>query len=632
MTEDDALTATMAATEATTGATTTAKKKKKMTVWDLGEETMAHAMLIFMLPDLRILSSTGQIRTKYEHLCLDSDKSPRHTALDFAGYHDYKETRGVTAAHIMAVLMLEISREASDVEADVSANKAESVLTQELGGALLKRRFIFGRKDIEKASGMPALLHCYNAMVAKDIASDTHQIRKAEFPVMSQVIRDDPVKVTADFNPNVTEDDDSESLFRRRSTLRRAKSLRNLLSPTSPTTAAAAAAVDTESTRTANSSKLKGALHTIAATNKLLMSKAGGGATGDGDCYNQEEVIKLMEQAIETRDRSQIAFMKHFFKEGSISRVLVESKAEMVWLSDWHSAHECTYAISLDTEEKKVLLAFRGAYTFSDWSHAMDIKETATSNPIKENYPNRPKNIRVHGGFHKYLFRVRKDTETTKYDEIAAKVAHYCSMVGEGVTLTITGHSLGAALATVFSLYASTEERFIQNGAIETVTFGAPYVAGYKFADAVRHQEQCGKLRIAKFRVISDGVTSLPPTLISMSKRGAKYFHSGMSITLPGIRKGIFRACGQPKPRIEYNGPTKGFVREYMRQVKDFYFWNIPLRFWVAVKMHTLVEHKERMAIIDVIQEDSVLFRCSLEELYEMRDELKTLSGKNRKK
>ena len=454
---------------------------------------------------------------------------------------------------------------------------------------------------------MPALLHCYNAMIAKDIAADTHEIRKAEYPVKIQRIKESQVKIVADFNPDVTDDDtESLKLFPRASKLLRSKSARNLMAP--PTVQ--------------RTSVLKGNVNTqlltIAAINKLMLSKTN--AT-DG-CYDQEEVITLMEQAIETRDRTQIAFMKHFFKEGSISRVLVESKAEMVWLSDWHTTHECTYAISLDREEKKVLLAFRGAYTFSDWSHALDTAETATSNPIKEAYPNRPKNIRVHGGFHKYLFRVRKDTETTKYDEIAAKVAHYCNVVGDGVTLTITGHSLGAALATVFSLYASTEERFTRNGAIETVTFGAPYVAGYKFADAVRHQESSGKLRIAKFRCSNDGVTSLPPTLISMSKRGAKYFHSGMDISLPCIRKSLFKLCGQPKPHIAYNGPTKGFVREWLRQVKDFYFWNIPLRFWVAVKMHTLVEHKERMAIMADAQEDSVLFNRSLEELYEMRDTL----------
>ena len=589
-----------------------------MTVWDLGEETMAHAMLIFMLADLRFLSATGQIRTKYEYLCLDSDKSPRHTSMDFAGFHQYQDTCGVTAAHIMAVLMLEISREAADVsESNQESTLLGSTFNNNGGGGHKRRPFEFGRKDVQKASGMPALLHCYNTMVAQDIASETHEIRKREFPVKMDTVEEDHRKKRADFNPNV-QDDDNESLFpgRHGMLLQRSKSIRNLVP------------ARLQPQKSQRRTSINAVLHTIAAVNSLLISHV---TAGEDDCYNQEEVIMLMEQAIATRDKIKLAFMKNFFKEGSISRVLVESKAEMVWLSDWHTTHECTYAISIDRQEKKVLLAFRGAYTFTDWTHALDTAETKTSNPIREDYPNRPKNIRVPGGFHKYLFRVRKDTDTTKYDEIAAKVAHYCNVVGEGVTLTITGHSLGAALATVFSLYASTEKRFTQNGAIETVTFGAPYVAGFKFADAVRHQESCGKLRIAKFRCSNDGVTKLPPTLLSMSKRGAKYFHSGMDISLPGVQKCIFKLCKQRKPEVVYQGQTKGFLRELLRQARDYYFWNIPLRFWIAVKMHTLVEHKLRMAVLDHEEEDSILVQYSLEELYAMRDDLSNMTRQQRR-
>jgi Lipase (class 3) len=600
---------------------------KKMSVLALGEETMAHSLLIFMLADLRILSARGKIHTKYEYLCIDSDKSPRHAATDFAGFHNYTETRGVTAAHIMAVLMLEISQQANSRNENNGDNnqsdengKLPSILAGSRESIVVtnKKRspFVFGRKEIEKAYGMPALLHCYNAMLAQDIASDTHMISRADYPMIIEPKRQDGVK-KADFIPYVTADDEEgEALFAPGS-LFRMKSIRHLEAkpimnkPNSFKIAGKASKADRK-----NINLLQNIANIQSAMTHLV--------SGTSEYYNQDEIFKLLEQAVESRNRKQIEFMKHFFKEGSISRVLVESKSEMVWLSDWHTAHECTYAISIDREEKKVLLAFRGAYTRADWAHILDTKETSTSNPIKEDYPNRPKNIRLHNGFHKYLFRVRKDTETTKYDEIASKVSHYCNVVGEGVTLTITGHSLGAALATVFCLYASTDETFTRNGAIETVTFGAPYVAGFKFADAVRHQESVGKLRIAKFCVADDGVRCLPPTLFSMSKRGAKYFNSGMEIKLPGVRKGIFKLCGQPKPEPVYYGPTKGFIKEWLRQVNDFYFWNIPIRFWLTVKMHTLVEHKLRMALIDKSGDQSQLVKNSLEELYQMQyDDLK---------
>ena len=395
-------------------------EKKKMTVWELGEETMAHSMLIFLLADLRILSATGRIRTRYEHLCIDSDKSPRHSANDFAGYHKCNETRGVTAAHIMAVLMLEIRDEAEEV----SGTKKKSILLEEHLGP-----FVFGRKDVEKASGMPALLHCYNEMVASDIASDEHKVRKADYLMDLGEEAGGEVK-RADFDPDVV-DEEGEDLFhinRRASmALFRSKSARDL-----------------RPSREGRGMNKTNMVQSIANIQNAMVSNASAGDSSD--CYNQDEILMLLKQSVETRNRNQNGFMKHFFKEGSISRVLVESKAEMVWLSDWHTTHECTYAISIDREEKKVLLAFRGCYTRSDWAHAFATQDTATSNPIKKGaYPNWPKNIRVHGGFHKYLFRVRKDTGSTKYDEIAAKLMHYCNIVGDGVTLTVTGHSLGAA-------------------------------------------------------------------------------------------------------------------------------------------------------------------------------------------
>jgi hypothetical protein len=127
---------------------------------------------------------------------------------------------------------------------------------------------------------------------------------------------------------------------------------------------------------------------------------------------------------------------------------------------------------------------------------------------------------------------------------------------------------------------------------------------------------------MVKFHNSNDGVPSLPPTLLSTSKRGAKYFHCGMDVELPCVRKGVFKVFGQPKPKVFYHGPPKGFIREWLRQANDFYFWNIPIRIWTAKQMHTLVEHRKRMELISKDDESSPLIKYSLAELYEMRDKL----------
>jgi hypothetical protein len=236
-------------------------------------------------------------------------------------------------------------------------------------------------------------------------------------------------------------------------------------------------------------------------------------SAGDAEYRNKDGVLNLLEQAVEKRDYSSLGFMHKFFKEGSISNILLESKSEVVWLSDWHLKHECTYAISIDKEKKKVFLALRGSKSKWDTLQVKDVSFTATSNPIQEQYPGRSRNLRMRGNYHKYLFRVRKDTRTTKYDEIVTRLGHYCNEIGPGVTITMSGHSIGAALATIVALYLSTDAQFTQYGAIEVVTFGCPYIGGYKFADAVMHQEAKGLLRIARFHNSRDGAAHLPPTL-----------------------------------------------------------------------------------------------------------------------
>ncbi len=813
------------------------ESEEHMSLLELGEETMAQAMLIFLLADLRILSATGRIRTRFEHLALDSDRSPRLTSRDYAGFYDYDETDGVTASHIMAILLVEILREAEDVSKDRTKKRSRRRRRYVHKPALLSpwantesttagvnARQVF-KRDIRAANGMPSLLHCYNEMLSEDVNPRIARVSRRQYPLDEDVKKSSTVlvpdtgwidrrksdiqgtnSVMADlhedeislggeslpltrnstpvrhstppaipnsqghhhvepsvstllshqqdpiqgldksgnslaigstsanrlhrrasvnfqishFNPNVDieEDDDDDSIQ-----FLSEKRIKNNDEPTSPTSAPCTNMMNTsmpalnykfkeirervekaipeqlairvtELTKSfpkgpaarqqqeldeiaqvqnqllnwgdeeeseefiqplhtsSHHSRGEGSKRQINTSRQQLKisevdaneSRSSIGedntfgllspSSDDDDFslyipeYHDSDTIRsLIIQALDKRDFSRLGFLKTFFREGTVSHVLANSRAEMVWLSDWHTQYECTYAISIDREKEKVLLAFRGAYTESDWRHIVDWYDTATSNPVKDAYPNRPANIRLHSGFHKYLFRVRKDTQTTKYDEITAKLAHYCKLTGPHTRITITGHSLGAALAAIFSLYASTEERFTEKcGAIECVTFGAPCIGNWRFAGAVKHQENLGKLRIAKFHVKGDSVPHLPPALIRYSSRGAQYWHSGIDVSLPYIRKGkLFQTIlgGQPKPKITYWDPDEeSYLGSLLRQFREYYVWNLPLRFWRFALFHTLVEHKKRMALVSKSDPNSLLTKYSLKELYDMREEL----------
>jgi len=575
------------------------QKNEKVSLIELAETTMVQSMIVFLLADLRILSATGKLRCGYQSLYIDSDQTRKQYSHDFAGQTPPNyESSGVTSAHIMAILLLEITRAADE-------------LRGEDGASSLKEPEILDRKTIKSATSIPTLLGCYRDMMKVDILRGSLKIRKDEFnfspreaPPIETNVSNVSTNLTSPFNPDVgIVKDDEASLYglnviKQRQRIHRAKSVLNVLSE-----------------------EEKGLIE-IEALDGQMFNVADGDSS---EFYTKQEVLNLLDEAVDSRDHEKIKIIEKFFKDGSITKSLLQSKAETVWINDWHPAHECTYAISIDKEKNNVLLAFRGAYTRADWSHVLDTKVKATSNPIDEDYPDRSENIKLYSGIHRYLFRVRKDTNTTKYDEITSKLAYYCDLVGDEVRVTVTGHSLGAALTNIFSFYASTNDTFTKNGPIESVTFGGPMVGGYKFADAVRHQEDQDKLRIARFYCVRDGVPRLPFVLFWTSKRGAKYFHNGINVKLPMIRKGIFKIIGQPLPVVAYSGKPKSKIRSWLNQVKSFYLWNIPLRFWLIGKMHSLVEHKDRLLLINKTKnyERSPLVRFSLEELYQMRHDLK---------
>lgn len=63
------------------------------------------------------------------------------------------------------------------------------------------------------------------------------------------------------------------------------------------------------------------------------------------------------------------------------------------------------YAISVDTQKKRVTVVFRGAITRPDWNHAFDGNLKKIQNPVKDDYEGKSSIIRVHRGFHTYLMR-----------------------------------------------------------------------------------------------------------------------------------------------------------------------------------------------------------------------------------
>ena len=51
---------------------------------------------------------------------------------------------------------------------------------------------------------------------------------------------------------------------------------------------------------------------------------------------SQEELLDYMEKAVESRVYGQLDFLADFFREGTVSKLMAESNARVVWMNDWY--------------------------------------------------------------------------------------------------------------------------------------------------------------------------------------------------------------------------------------------------------------------------------------------------------
>ena len=51
---------------------------------------------------------------------------------------------------------------------------------------------------------------------------------------------------------------------------------------------------------------------------------------------SQEELLDYMEKAVESRVYGKLDFLADFFREGTVSKLMAESNARVVWMNDWY--------------------------------------------------------------------------------------------------------------------------------------------------------------------------------------------------------------------------------------------------------------------------------------------------------
>uniref|UniRef100_A0A7S4NEU1 Fungal lipase-type domain-containing protein n=1 Tax=Odontella aurita TaxID=265563 RepID=A0A7S4NEU1_9STRA len=221
----------------------------------------------------------------------------------------------------------------------------------------------------------------------------------------------------------------------------------------------------------------------------------------------------------------------------------LRSGVVFVEVDDEKQKEEAVYHICISHPRKTVYVVFRGSATAKDWMMDMYMKLESVKNPVKGG-DGLKRNIKVHAGFYEYLM---KPIEKSGVEEPRSKFDSICSTVkrlmaeNPGYRLFSTGHSLGAALSTLFAFYAaSISDDLGIAKSIKCINIGSPAVGNMDFVEAFEHLESKGKIR--QFRIVNDGdpIPRMPKTdpvkggIVNHFNQVCRYRHVGFCLKLYG--------------------------------------------------------------------------------------------------
>jgi len=195
-----------------------------------------------------------------------------------------------------------------------------------------------------------------------------------------------------------------------------------------------------------------------------------------------------------------------------------ESKIYLTHLRSIQQSVACVYGLVKDTINKRIIVTFRGSsgsfQTTRDWQTNLNARAESMRTPkkIKDTMKGvLQKRVLVHKGFYDYLFDNNRMDGKQRYDMIIDDIE--AAMNGEeGYSVYITGHSLGAALATMFSfkLAGAGKKRDTIPRPITCITWAAPLSGTSGYRTAFENLERSGFLRCLRVNNAEDIVPTIP--------------------------------------------------------------------------------------------------------------------------
>jgi Lipase (class 3) len=226
---------------------------------------------------------------------------------------------------------------------------------------------------------------------------------------------------------------------------------------------------------------------------------------------------------------------------------LSDAAISIIAFDDEHETEELVYSIEVDHDRNRLTVCFRGSVNKADWATNLEIYMAEMPNPLRK-YDQQDANLRVHNGFYKYLFQPSpvvsnegsgsSNHNVSAYHEILQKHVLPALSRHSGYKLYVTGHSLGAALATLFGFRAAAEPDSRIPKPVTVVSIASPYVGDASWRSAHQLLEGMGKLRHLRVSSSKDVVPLHPKVSFrwqfydSRSHVGSLFKHVGVNVRL----------------------------------------------------------------------------------------------------
>jgi hypothetical protein len=167
-------------------------------------------------------------------------------------------------------------------------------------------------------------------------------------------------------------------------------------------------------------------------------------------------------------------------------------------------SNQLVYGIVVNERGKCIILSFRGtSVSFNRRDVLVDLMASAREidNPLYET-KNQPRKLLIHKGFYGYLLE-DKEQGKLKFDVIMEQLVVEMKKY-PGYKLYVTGHSLGAALASLFTFFASLKEEM---PTVRCISIASPFVGNHDWRQAFMLQEKRGRIRYLRVSSHGDIVT-----------------------------------------------------------------------------------------------------------------------------